>query len=254
MDAPDASRDLGARDRALLELLYAGGLRVSELAGLDLRDVALETMEVRVRGKGGKQRVVLMGAAARDAVAHYVRDVRPGLVRSPKAGGALFLNRYGARLSVRSIPGEGAPLRRERRASRRRAHPHAAPLVRHAHVGRRRRPPRGPGASGALQSGDDPDIHPRQRVAGEAGVFGRPPQGRTARRGTVRPARDRRRAGPGARLGLVAGTTGGSGVRYLRETLAGALRYAPVKHRHDYLAYQIGNGRVPSGFFPIMFP
>ena len=103
MDAPDASRDLGARDRALLELLYAGGLRVSELAGLDLRDVALETMEVRVRGKGGKQRVVLMGAAARDAVAHYVRDVRSGLVRSPKAGGALFLNRYGARLSTRSI-------------------------------------------------------------------------------------------------------------------------------------------------------
>ena len=103
MDAPDTSQNLGARDRAMLELLYAGGLRVSELAGLDLRDVAIETMEVRVRGKGGKERVVLMGTAARDAVAHYVRDVRPGLVRSPKAGAALFLNRYGARLSARSI-------------------------------------------------------------------------------------------------------------------------------------------------------
>ncbi len=103
VEAPDASRNLGARDKAMLELLYAGGLRVSELAGLDLRDVAIETMEVRVRGKGGKERVVLMGASARDAVAHYVRHVRPGLVRSPRAGGALFLNRYGTRLSARSI-------------------------------------------------------------------------------------------------------------------------------------------------------
>ena len=102
MEAPDASRDLGARDRALLELLYAGGLRVSEIAGLDLHDVAMETMEVRVRGKGNKERVVLMGESARDAVAHYVRNVRPGLVRSPRAE-ALFLNRYGGRLSARSI-------------------------------------------------------------------------------------------------------------------------------------------------------
>ena len=103
VEAPDASRDLGARDRAMLELLYAGGLRVSELAGLDLRDVAIETMEVRVRGKGNKERVVLMGESARDAVAHYVRHVRPGLVRSPRDGGALFLNRYGGRLSTRSV-------------------------------------------------------------------------------------------------------------------------------------------------------
>ena len=103
VEAPDTSRDLGARDRAMLELLYAGGLRVSELAGLDLRDVAIETMEVRVRGKGNKERVVLMGESARDAVAHYVRHVRPGLVRSPRDGGALFLNRYGGRLSARSV-------------------------------------------------------------------------------------------------------------------------------------------------------
>ena len=102
MDAPDPSRELGARDRALLELLYAGGLRVSEIAGLDLGDVAMETMEVRVRGKGNKERVVLMGESARDAVAHYVRQVRPGLVRSPGVR-ALFLNRYGGRLSARSI-------------------------------------------------------------------------------------------------------------------------------------------------------
>jgi site-specific recombinase XerD len=103
MAAPDTSRDLGARDKALLELLYAGGLRVSELAGLDMRDVNLDTKEVRVRGKGGKERVVLMGATARDAIAHYVGQVRPSLARSSEAGSALFLNCYGSRLSTRGI-------------------------------------------------------------------------------------------------------------------------------------------------------
>ena len=101
--APDSSEELGARDRALLELLYAGGLRVSEISGLDLGDVNLETMEVRVRGKGGKERVVLMGAAARDALSHYVGQVRPRLARSRAAGNALFLNRYGSRLGQRSV-------------------------------------------------------------------------------------------------------------------------------------------------------
>ncbi len=102
VEAPDTSTDLGVRDRALLELLYSAGLRVSELSGLDLGDVNMDTMELRVTGKGAKQRVVLIGRAARNALDLYVKDVRPRLV-DRRAGSALFLNRYGARLSQRSV-------------------------------------------------------------------------------------------------------------------------------------------------------
>ena len=100
--APDTSESLGPRDRALLELVYAGGLRVSEARDLDVSDVNLETMEVRVTGKGSKQRVVLIGDAARDAMALYLGQLRPRL-DNHNSGGALFLNRYGSRLSQRSI-------------------------------------------------------------------------------------------------------------------------------------------------------
>ena len=103
VSAPDTSEGLGPRDRALLELLYAGGLRVSEAHDLDVRDVNPQTKELRVTGKGRKQRVVLIGNAARDALALYLSQVRPKLARSPEAGNALFLNRFGGRLSRRSI-------------------------------------------------------------------------------------------------------------------------------------------------------
>ena len=100
--APDTSEPLGLRDRALLELIYAAGLRVSEARDLDMRNVNLESMELRVTGKGAKQRVALMGNTARDALALYLSQVRPGLANRA-SGSALFLNRYGSRLSQRSI-------------------------------------------------------------------------------------------------------------------------------------------------------
>ena len=100
--APDTSTTLGPRDRALLELIYAGGLRVSEVRDLDVGDVNLETVELRVTGKGSKQRVVLFGDVARDALALYLGQVRPRLANRD-SGSALFLNRYGGRLSQRSI-------------------------------------------------------------------------------------------------------------------------------------------------------
>ncbi len=102
VEAPDTSEPLGLRDRALLELVYASGLRVSEVHGLDIGDLDLETRELQVRGKGAKERVVLMGGPARDAVALYLRDVRPGLA-GRGSGDALFLNCFGDRLSQRSI-------------------------------------------------------------------------------------------------------------------------------------------------------
>ncbi len=102
VSSPDSSEELGARDRALLELVYAAGLRVSEVHDLDIDALNMDTRELRVVGKGSKERVVLVGNAARDAISLYLRDVRPGLSR-PGSGGALFLNRFGSRLSRRSI-------------------------------------------------------------------------------------------------------------------------------------------------------
>lgn len=102
LSGPDTNKPEGIRDRALLELLYAGGARVSEVAALNLDDVTFETREVRVVGKGAKQRVTLLGAPALDALERYLKGVRPGW-RTRRSGAALFLNRYGGRLSARSI-------------------------------------------------------------------------------------------------------------------------------------------------------
>ena len=102
VESPDPTSNRGIRDKALLELLYAAGLRVSEVSSLNLESVNLETRELRVIGKGSKERIVLIGTAARDAIRTYLSEVRPQ-VASREADGALFVNRYGARLSQRSI-------------------------------------------------------------------------------------------------------------------------------------------------------
>ena len=102
VQAPESSEPLGARDRALLELTYAAGLRVSEVSGINMGDINLHSGELRVIGKGSKQRVVLVGEAAKNALALYMRDVRPTL-EGPDSRNALFLNRFGGRLSQRSI-------------------------------------------------------------------------------------------------------------------------------------------------------
>lgn len=100
--APDTSTPLGLRDRALLELLYASGLRVSEVVGLDLAHLSLERRELRVHGKGNKERMVLMGVPAAEALERYLQDGRPNLLRDGGSA-ALFLNRFGERLSQRSV-------------------------------------------------------------------------------------------------------------------------------------------------------
>jgi integrase/recombinase XerD len=85
---------LGRRDAAMIELAYASGLRVSELVGLPLADVNLHAGYVRVTGKGGKTRVVPIGAAARERIARYVEADRPAFVRDPTER-ALFLTARG---------------------------------------------------------------------------------------------------------------------------------------------------------------
>src|SRR5205807_113262 len=76
---PDASKPSGARDRAMLELLYASGLRVSELVALPISAIDPQTGVVRVRGKGGKERIVPVGERARDALAAYLIGPRQKL-------------------------------------------------------------------------------------------------------------------------------------------------------------------------------
>jgi integrase/recombinase XerD len=94
---PDAS-PAGLRDGAVLETLYGGGLRVSELVGLDVDDVDLEEGSVRVLGKGGKERDVPLGRYARDAIGAYLTRVRPDIA-TRRSRSALFLNLRGGRLT-----------------------------------------------------------------------------------------------------------------------------------------------------------
>ncbi|MGC8666506.1 MAG: tyrosine recombinase XerC [Chthonomonadales bacterium] len=96
----------GLRDRALLELLYASGLRASEAVGLDVGDLDLEAGEVRVRhGKGGRERIALLGSSAVQAIEDYLAMGRPKLASRGKGRTcqALFLNKLGSRLSDRGI-------------------------------------------------------------------------------------------------------------------------------------------------------
>ncbi|MEJ2220702.1 MAG: tyrosine-type recombinase/integrase [Desulfobacterales bacterium] len=77
LNAPDTDKALGVRDAAMLELLYAAGLRVSELINLKLQDINLEAGFVRIFGKGSRERIVPIGAHAREKVSTYLKTVRP---------------------------------------------------------------------------------------------------------------------------------------------------------------------------------
>jgi integrase/recombinase XerC len=114
LEMPDGSLPLGRRDRAILELFYASGLRLSELVGLGLEDVNLTSRVVRVLGKGGKERIVPFNRSAEAAVRAWlkdreqiyaagIRDAGSGLRRNRRTADPLFLNYKGARLSTRGV-------------------------------------------------------------------------------------------------------------------------------------------------------
>ncbi len=104
VEAPrGAGGPLALRDGAFLEVLYASGLRVSELTGLDVADVDLAQRLVRVLGKRRKERIVPFGSAAAEALRRYLDTGRPALAGAAATCGALFLNPRGGRLSTRSI-------------------------------------------------------------------------------------------------------------------------------------------------------
>jgi integrase/recombinase XerD len=106
LEAPDLSTPIGLRDRAMLEVLYSTGLRVSELLNLRITDIDVRVGFVRCIGKGDKERLVPIGRKAIEAVEHYLARGRPKFARpssSPPHNQVLFLTRIGRRLSRVSI-------------------------------------------------------------------------------------------------------------------------------------------------------
>ncbi|HEX2862346.1 MAG TPA: site-specific tyrosine recombinase XerD [Lacunisphaera sp.] len=100
--APSGGDAYAVRDRAMLELFYSSGLRISELCGLSLQQVDLENGFVRVFGKGSKERVVPLGAQARTAVQTYLVSARPRLVKS-RTGSELFISERGKAISRKTL-------------------------------------------------------------------------------------------------------------------------------------------------------
>ena len=156
---------LALRDRALVETAYAAGLRISELAGATLGALDLRRGEIRVLGKGRKERIGLLGRPARQALEDYLEDGRPILLeRGPATDpppAEIFLNHLGGPLGVR-----GLRYRFDRLCVRAGlpvgvSPAHAAAFLRDAPARRRRRPAGGPGAARPREPGDDPDLHPR---------------------------------------------------------------------------------------------
>ena len=99
--APSLATPQGLRDRAMLEVLYGGGVRVSELVGLNLASLDTRRRELLVWGKGAKERIVLLGQPAVNALVDYIDHGRPKLLK--RTTNALFLNRLGGRLTTRSV-------------------------------------------------------------------------------------------------------------------------------------------------------
>src|SRR5437773_6612021 len=96
---PDAKTPFGLRDRAMLEVLYSAGLRVSELIGLRVSDLDTKVGCVRCIGKGNKERIVPIGKKALGMVERYLRDARPKLIGKAASSPTLFVNRRGGPLS-----------------------------------------------------------------------------------------------------------------------------------------------------------
>lgn len=100
---PNVSDTLGLRDKAILELLYACGTRVSELTNLKLSDLFLNEEVIRVFGKGSKERLIPIGSSAIEWVGKYIKESRSVLLRISKSGNYVFLNSRGSKLSRMGI-------------------------------------------------------------------------------------------------------------------------------------------------------
>jgi hypothetical protein len=174
LDAPDVEKPLGLRDRAMLETLYATGVRVSELCGLTLGAVSLKDGVVRVLGKGSKERLVPLGDEAIGWIERYLAGARPSLVAGAKVD-HVFVT---ARKAPMHAPGVLAPGQALRCGGGHRGEalsPHVLrPRLRDAPAQPRRRFARGPAAARPRRHHDDDDLHARRARAPEATALAAP--------------------------------------------------------------------------------
>jgi integrase/recombinase XerD len=103
LDAPMPPDHFGIRDKAILEVLYATGIRVSELIGLDIENIHVTMGFVRCFGKGNKERIIPIGRTAADAIKHFLDEGRPQFVSKKHRDSALFLNHQGMRLTRQGL-------------------------------------------------------------------------------------------------------------------------------------------------------
>ena len=103
LESPNVDESLGLRDRAMLELLYAAGLRVSELVTLELSQVNLQVGVVRIIGKGNKERMVPLGDVAVDWLRQYLVEARPQIMRGNGVSNAIFVTRRGSGMTRQSF-------------------------------------------------------------------------------------------------------------------------------------------------------
>ena len=157
LDAVPIETPPGIRDRAMLETLYGGGLRVSELVGLNLDDLDAESDLVRVRGKGRRERLCPVGEMAAEWLRRWIPLARaqagPGAGGLPQPAGHA-IDDPERRPAPRGTPAAGRPGGHGQPS-------HAAPQLRHPPAGPRRRPPQRPGIAGASQFDYYADLHPR---------------------------------------------------------------------------------------------
>ena len=164
-----ARTPLELRDRAMLELAYSCGLRCEEIVNLDHDSFDFETEQLRVLGKGSKERLLPVGEPAQRALRRYLERGRHALAADPREA-ALFLSKSGRRLSNSDVTRRLGPLGARGGARRRRLAARAAPQLRHPPARRRRRPAHDPGAARPRLDFDHPGLHSGRRRSPARGV------------------------------------------------------------------------------------
>ena len=174
LESIDPTLRLGRRDRAILELFYAAGLRLSELCHLRLETIDLDAGFLRVTGKGNKTRVTRFGGKARESLEDYLANERPGLVTRRTSSICLPQRARRSALARPRAADRQAPRENGRHRPEHVSAP-AAAFVRHPPAGRRCRPAGDPGAVRPCGHFHHPDLHPCGPAAAQVAAQALPP-------------------------------------------------------------------------------